>query len=107
MLNLITGDANVDAEVADAFNGATMRTSCTPTDKSAYVVKLQQAGHRVMMVGDGLNDAGALAQSDVGMTVSETSAALTPARTAVCCSVTTAIRKGSSRFARGSPPIAK
>lgn len=81
--HLLTGDANVDAEVAGAFNGATMRTSCTPTDKSAYVVKLQQAGHRVMMVGDGLNDAGALAQSDVGMTVSETSAALTPASDAI------------------------
>lgn len=81
--HLLTGDSNVDAEVAAAFGTATMRVGCTPPDKSAYVAGLQKEGRRVMMVGDGLNDAGALAQSDVGMTVSESSAALTPASDAI------------------------
>ena len=80
---LLTGDSNVDADVAHAFRAANMHTACTPTDKSAFVKRLQGEGHRVMMVGDGLNDAGALAQSDVGMTVSESSAALTPASDAI------------------------
>jgi Cu+-exporting ATPase len=80
---LLTGDSNVDVDVADAFRPERMHTACTPSDKSAFVKQLQSEGRRVMMVGDGLNDAGALAQSDVGMTVSESSAALTPASDAI------------------------
>ncbi len=80
---LLTGDATVDAEVAAAFEPATMRTACTPPDKARFVSALQAEGRRVMMVGDGLNDAGALRQSDIGVTVSETSAALTPASDAI------------------------
>jgi P-type Cu+ transporter len=81
--HLLTGDSNVDPAVALAFEGGNMRTGCDPQDKAAYVRALQKDGHRVMMVGDGLNDAGALSQSDVGITVSETSAALTPASDAI------------------------
>ncbi len=43
----------------------------TPEDKLSFIKQLQQAGKRVLMVGDGLNDAGALKQSDVGISVSE------------------------------------
>lgn len=80
---LLTGDTSVDPEVAAMFAPESIVTGCTPAEKAAFVKHLQAQGHRVMMVGDGLNDAGALLQSDVGLTVSESSAALTPASDAI------------------------
>lgn len=50
-----------------------------PEDKLQYIKSLQQQGKKVLMVGDGLNDAGALAQSDVGMVVSENINVFSPA----------------------------
>jgi Cu+-exporting ATPase len=81
--SLLTGDAQVDPALARAFVGSDVRVNCSPTDKADVVREQQAQHHRVLMVGDGLNDAGALAQSDVGITVTETSAALTPASDAI------------------------
>lgn len=80
---LLTGDAQVDPVLADAFTGCPVHTRSSPVDKQQAIREQQAAGHRVLMVGDGLNDAGALGQSDVGITVTETTAALTPASDAI------------------------
>jgi Cu+-exporting ATPase len=50
-----------------------------PEQKLAFIEQLQQQGHNVMMVGDGLNDAGALAQSNVGISISENVNVFSPA----------------------------
>jgi len=50
-----------------------------PQDKLEYIKSLQEKGAQVMMIGDGLNDAGALAQSQVGIAISEDINVFSPA----------------------------
>jgi len=59
--------------------GAQLHFNQSPLDKLGFIRNLQRSGKTVMMVGDGLNDAGALKQSDVGVAVVETSGAFSPA----------------------------
>lgn len=53
--------------------------NCSPVDKLNYIKHLQEQGKTVLMVGDGLNDAGALGQSDVGIAVSDDVNSFAPA----------------------------
>ena len=54
-----------------------------PEDKMEYIRSLQKKGRLVVMIGDGLNDAGALKQSDVGIAVTEQTNIFTPASDAI------------------------
>ncbi len=50
-----------------------------PEDKLEFIKRMQQKGRKTIMVGDGLNDAGALAQSEVGIAISENVNVFSPA----------------------------
>lgn len=63
--------------------GTDMLFNQKPEDKLNYIQTLQQEGKNVVMIGDGLNDAGALAQSDVGISIAENVNVFSPACDAI------------------------
>ena len=71
-LFIFTGDRReAAAKVAESLGGhVVVRAECSPADKQAGIMELRQQGNVTAMVGDGINDAPALALADVGMVFS-------------------------------------
>lgn len=84
-LTLLSGDTRREAARFTQLLGpqAALHFEQTPLAKLEHVRTLQSAGRRVLMIGDGLNDAGALRQADVGVAVVERIGAFSPASDAI------------------------
>jgi P-type Cu+ transporter len=80
-LALLSGDNEKERERFRTLFGpeAVLHFNQSPLEKLDFISKLQKSGKKVMMVGDGLNDAGALQQSDVGVAVVEKMGTFSPA----------------------------
>lgn len=79
---LLSGDTDRQADRFRSFFEASregMHFQQSPKDKLTFIQALQQKGRRILMIGDGLNDAGALKQSDVGVVLTEDTGNFTPA----------------------------
>ncbi len=84
-VHLLSGDHPAEGQKLKLQLGVDipMLFNQSPTDKLNYIQQLQSVGKSVMMVGDGLNDAGALQKSDVGVAVTDQTHLFTPASDAI------------------------
>jgi len=66
-IEILTGDNRQAAETAARELGVRCRSELLPEDKISVVLEYQRKGRKTAMIGDGINDAPALAQADVGI----------------------------------------
>jgi Cu+-exporting ATPase len=80
-LHLLSGDNESERSFLSSFfkDPLQMHFHQTPENKLKYIKTLQNEGQQVLMIGDGLNDAGALKQSNVGISISEDVTNFSPA----------------------------
>ncbi|MEO5684853.1 MAG: heavy metal translocating P-type ATPase metal-binding domain-containing protein [Chitinophagaceae bacterium] len=84
-LSVLTGDNEAEKQKLRRLLGedAALLFSQKPGSKLDYIKSLQADGEKVMMIGDGLNDAGALRQADTGIALTEGNNNFTPASDAI------------------------
>jgi Cu+-exporting ATPase len=80
-IHILSGDNDAEEKYLRQMlgNDVPMVFRASPEDKLNYIKQLQLDGKKVLMIGDGLNDAGALMQANVGIAVNDNNANFTPA----------------------------
>ena len=80
-VHILSGDNNGEESFLkkSTREKAILNFNKSPEDKLQFIAQLQNHGQKVIMIGDGLNDAGALQQSNIGLAVTDNSNYFTPA----------------------------
>lgn len=84
-LHVVSGDNEKDLNRLKTIfpSNTAFKFNQTPGDKFNYIQELNQTGRKVLMVGDGLNDSGALGAAHVGVAISENLSQFTPSSEAI------------------------
>jgi Cu+-exporting ATPase len=79
-IHVLSGDNSSEEETLKKLlpNLVSVKFNQSPEDKLEYIKKLQEEGKKVAMLGDGLNDAGALKQSNIGIAIADDTNSFTP-----------------------------
>ncbi|HEX6224742.1 MAG TPA: heavy metal translocating P-type ATPase metal-binding domain-containing protein [Chryseolinea sp.] len=106
---LLSGDNESDKNLMRTLFGSTAKLlfNQSPHDKLNYIQHLQRNGKKVLMIGDGLNDAGALKQSDVGLAITDDTGIFTPACDGILLGKNLAMLHNYLNLARSSSIILK
>lgn len=106
-LTVLSGDNDSERETLKALFGSETQLlfNQQPEAKKQYVRQLRQQGHHVMMIGDGLNDAGALNESHIGIAVSDNTNTFSPACDAILDGSSFALLPAFIRLAKAGKRI--
>lgn len=106
-LYVLSGDNNSEKDtLKKMFSGnIQLRFSQSPQEKLDFVKSIQQQKGNVLMLGDGLNDAGALMQSNVGIAVSDNTSQFSPACDAILDGTNVKLLDKFIAFARSGKSI--
>lgn len=107
-ISLLTGDGEGEKEFLKTyFNENNLHFSQSPQDKLNFIRFLENHGKRVLMIGDGLNDAGALKQSSTGISITESVNNFSPSCDAILDAQAFHDLPKLIRFSKGSMTLLK
>ena len=107
-LHLLSGDSAKEIkDYIPYFQQENLHFKQSPSKKLNYISVLQKEGGKVLMIGDGLNDAGALKQSDVGIALSDDVNAFSPACDGILSAKSFRSFPDLLRFSKGSMRLVK
>ncbi|HTL82187.1 MAG TPA: heavy metal translocating P-type ATPase metal-binding domain-containing protein [Bacteroidia bacterium] len=82
-IHLLSGDNDSQRKQLEKYFGERMHFNYSPEQKLNYIKRLRSSGKKVIMIGDGLNDAGALMEADAGIALSDNMNSYFPACDAI------------------------